>query len=208
VHSVACFSCASDACAACMLHFTCVRSNYMRAVFLDRDGVLNRSIVRNGRPYAPRLDQFEMLPGVGAALQRLKSAGYLLIVVTNQPDVARGDVPYEDMVAMHRWLRAALPLDDIRACVAEDGPDCDCYKPKPGLLLRAARDYEIDLAASFMIGDRWRDVGAGLAAGCRTIFIDYHYAEELSYRPDFTVPSLSAAVDIILSAVEAAQTES
>jgi D-glycero-D-manno-heptose 1,7-bisphosphate phosphatase len=168
------------------------------AVFLDRDGVISSTIVRDGRPYAPRLAEFRILPEAGPALKRLKKAGFLLIVATNQPDVARGEIPRDELAEMHRRLMAELPLDDIEACVAEDGPDCDCYKPKPGMLLKAATRHGIDLPKSFMIGDRWRDVGAGKAAGCRTVFIDYGYREACPERPDFSVGSLTEAVDILL----------
>lgn len=170
-----------------------------RAVFLDRDGVLNHAPVRDGRPYSPhRLEDFRILPDVPAALTRLKAAGYLLIVATNQPDVARGLMPRETLDAMHELLRVRLPLDDIRACIAEDGPDCDCYKPKPGLLLAAARDHGINLAESWMVGDRWRDVGAGRNAGCRTVFINYGYREPLPQAADYSVQSLTEAVGLII----------
>ncbi len=167
-----------------------------RAAFLDRDGVLNRAIVRDGRPYAPRrLEEFEVLPEAPEAVARLKAAGLLVIVVTNQPDVARGLVAGEVLGAMHDRLRAAVALDDVRVCIGEEG--CACYKPKPGMLLDAARDWGIDLNASVMIGDRWRDIGAGRAAGCRTIFVDRGYAEQLVDRPDFTVKDLAEAAAVV-----------
>jgi len=170
-----------------------------RAVFLDRDGVLNRSIVRNGRPFAPTsLDEFELLPGVVDAVTSLRTAGFLLIVVTNQPDVATGEVSASVLDAMHRKLRALLKLDDIKICCHLDADGCSCRKPRPGMLLEAAREWAIDLDRSFMVGDRWRDVSAGKAAGCRTMFVDYGYAERQVYAPDFVVTSLAEAVRIIL----------
>jgi D-glycero-D-manno-heptose 1,7-bisphosphate phosphatase len=170
-----------------------------RAVFLDRDGVLNRAIVQDGRPLAPRrLEQFEIEPDALTALPALRAAGFLLIVVTNQPDVARGAVRREVVEDMHRRLRAALPLDDIKVCWEVDGPTSTCYKPKPGMLLEAAREHDIDLARSFMVGDRWRDVGAGRAAGCFTVFIDRAYTEPLTETPDARCTDLAGAAAIIL----------
>ncbi|HEY0833587.1 MAG TPA: HAD family hydrolase [Azospirillum sp.] len=170
-----------------------------KAVFLDRDGVLNRAVVRGGRPYPPdTLDDFALLPGVSEAAVALHEAGFLLVVVTNQPDVATGKQDRAVVEAMHARLRAELPLTDIYACYEVDGPACTDYKPKPGMLLAAARDHGIDLAASHMVGDRWRDVGAGRAAGCRTFFIDYGYEESLRDPPDHVVGSLAEAASIIL----------
>ena len=175
----------------------------MRAVFLDRDGVLNRAVVRDGKPYPPStLDEFEILPGVADALAKLADAGFLLIVATNQPDVGRGAQRREVVESMHRRLREALPLDDIKVCydAAESSPG---YKPRPGMLLTAARERDIDLRQSFMVGDRWRDVGAGKAAGCFTIFIDRGYSESLVDMPDAVCADLPDAADLILRRSEA-----
>lgn len=169
------------------------------AVFLDRDGVLNNVIVRDGKPFPPQnLQQFCILPGVKEALRDLAKAGFLLIVVTNQPDVARGIQTREQVEAMHRHLRRELPLDDIKVCYEEETPASLCYKPKPGMLLEAARERGIDLAGSYMVGDRWRDVGCGRAAGCYTIFIDRGYTEQLRDLPDATCRDLTEAAAIIL----------
>ena len=169
------------------------------AVFLDRDGVINRALVRDGRPYAPlRLEDFELIAEAISALQALKRAGYLLVVATNQPEVARGKLPITVLEAMHARMRAAVPLDAVKVCCEEDGPDCRCYKPKPGMLLDAAAELGIDLSSSYMIGDRWRDVGAGRAAGCRTIFIDYEYQEQRPEAPDATVGGIAEAAALIL----------
>ena len=170
-----------------------------RAVFLDRDGVLNRTRVVDGRPYPPAgLEELEILPGVSAALQALRQAGYLLIVVTNQPDVARGTTSRDTVEAINRHLQDALGVDEIRTCYHDSGEGCDCRKPRPGMLLAAARDHGIDLAASWMVGDRWRDTEAGRAAGCKTIFIDYGYAERQPESVDFRVASLAEAAKHIL----------
>lgn len=171
-----------------------------RAVLLDRDGVLNRCIVRDGRPYPPSgPDEVEILPGVPEAIERLRRAGFLTIVVTNQPDVARGAVSRETVEAIHDRLRAALPLDDILTCCHDDADRCECRKPLPGLLHEAARRHGIDLAGSYLVGDRWRDIEAGQAAGCRTIWIDYGYRERRpASPPDATASGLPGATAWIL----------
>ncbi len=171
------------------------------AVFLDRDGVINRALVRDGLPYAPtRVEEFEILPGVPEACAKLKSAGYLLVVATNQPDVGRGDVKQEVVEAIHDEMRRRLPLDRVEVCyhAGRGQPECACRKPKPGMLLEAARALGIDLPSSWMIGDRWRDIDCGHAAGCRTILIDHGYAEALRQPPDFRARNLLEAADMIL----------
>jgi D-glycero-D-manno-heptose 1,7-bisphosphate phosphatase len=171
-----------------------------RAVFLDRDGVINRAVVRDGKPYPPsNLAEMELTPGVLEAMAALRRAGFYLIVVTNQPDVARGTTRRETVEEIHDYLRRTLPLDDIKVCWDASETGSRCYKPAPGLLLDAAAEHGIDLTHSFMVGDRWRDVGAGKAAGTFTIFIEYGYQETLKDQPDATVGSLAEAVEIILS---------
>jgi D-glycero-D-manno-heptose 1,7-bisphosphate phosphatase len=171
-----------------------------RAVFLDRDGVINRAIVRGGKPYPPAsLDDLQIPPDVGAALERLRQAGYLRIVVTNQPDVARGTQTRAAVEDIHARLSSLLPIDEFRVCYHDDGDECDCRKPKPGLILAAAQAHNVDLHNSVMVGDRWRDVEAGEAAGCKTIFIDRGYAERRPEHPDAVVASVPEAVEWILS---------
>jgi D-glycero-D-manno-heptose 1,7-bisphosphate phosphatase len=170
------------------------------AVFLDRDGVINRAEVRDGRPFPPaRVEDLEVLPGVGPALSRLRDAGFLLVVVTNQPDVARGTQRRDVVDAMHAALAATLPIDAFCVCPHDDGDGCGCRKPEPGLILEAARARRIDLRRSVMVGDRWRDVEAGRRAGCATVFVDRGYAERRAETPDTVVGSLDEAVDWILS---------
>ena len=172
-----------------------------RAVFLDRDGVLNRALTRDGKPYPPTtMEEFEILPGVVEACNRLNHAGFLLVVATNQPDVGRGTLTQSTVESLHEHMRRQIALDRVEVCYhpGQGASDCDCRKPKPGMLLRAAAALSIDLKQSWMIGDRWRDIDAGHAAGCRTILIDYAYAEALRQAPDHRVNSLSEAADIIL----------
>lgn len=171
-----------------------------RAVFLDRDGVLNRAVVRGGKPYPPAgLEELDILPGVPDALARLRASGFMLIGVTNQPDVARGTTPREVVDAINMRLISDLGLDDIAVCFHDDADACSCRKPAPGLLMVAAGRYNIALERSFMVGDRWKDVEAGHRAGCRTIRIDAGYAEPESGRPPhYRCGSLPEAAEWIL----------
>lgn len=171
-----------------------------RAVFLDRDGVINRTVVRNGKPYPPAgIRELEILPGVPEAIELLRKAGFRLVVVTNQPDVARGARTREEVENIHAALRSRLVLDEFRVCYHDDTDRCACRKPEPGMLLDAAREAHLDLSNSFMVGDRWRDIEAGKRAGCATVFIDAGYEEKRPERPDAIVRSLSEAADWILT---------
>jgi D-glycero-D-manno-heptose 1,7-bisphosphate phosphatase len=177
-----------------------VSADLRAAVFLDRDGVLNDVVLRQGRPYPPDdVGKMNILPGVPGALAQLRRAGFALVVVTNQPDVARGTQSRAVVEAMHKRLEAELPLDGIYCCYHDDGDGCTCRKPAPGLLIEAAAALALDLSQSFMVGDRWRDVAAGAAAGCRTIFIDNGYEERRPGEHDARVFSLAQAKDWILA---------
>jgi D-glycero-D-manno-heptose 1,7-bisphosphate phosphatase len=171
-----------------------------RAVFLDRDGVINVSLRRGNSLHAPLLlDDVVICPGVPEALASLKRAGFLLIVVTNQPDVARGVGRREDVAAIHAYMKQTLPLDAIRVCFHVDADRCACRKPQPGMLLAEATDREIRLDRSFMVGDRWRDIEAGIRAGCRTILVESGVVEEKLVHPDWTTDSLANAAEWILA---------
>ena len=171
----------------------------VKAVFLDRDGVINRAVVRDGKPHPPdSIDELEVLPGVPNALHKLRSAGFRLIVVTNQPDVARGTQSRETIEAMHVRLMSELAVDDVVACYHDDGDACSCRKPKAGALLDAAQRHGVELQRSFMVGDRWRDIEAGQRAGCRCLFVDHGYAEKQPVGSFVRVPSLAAAAEWIL----------
>lgn len=180
-------------------------ANLKRAVFLDRDGVINRALEKDAKPYPPTsLAEFEILPDVPAACARLKAAGFLLVVATNQPDVGRGTLAQSVVEAIHAHMQSQLPIDRVEVCYhpGKGLSDCDCRKPKPGMLLRAAKDLGIDLAQSWMVGDRWRDIDCGHTAGCRTVFIDYGYDETLKQKPDFSARNLAQATDIILREIK------
>ena len=158
-----------------------------KAVFLDRDGVLNRALERNGELVPPsNLAELELLPRVRDACESLGKAGFLLIVVTNQPDVARGTLNRHVVEEIGDAIRKALPLDDIRVCFHDDADQCECRKPKPGLLLQAAQDWGIDLAQSFLVGDRWKDIAAARNAGCRAVMVTngHQHSRDLSASPD------------------------
>jgi len=174
-----------------------------KAVFLDRDGVINRPIIVEGKPFPPRtVAEFEILPGVNQACSDLRNAGFLLVVVTNQPDVGRGILKKEVVEAIHKKMMRYLPIDRIEVCYhagAEFGEECECRKPKPGMLINAAAALDIDLFHSFMVGDRWRDIDCGKRAGCRTIFIDWGYEETLREQPDFRATNLFEAAELILT---------
>lgn len=171
-----------------------------RGVFLDRDGVINRTLLRDGRPYAPvRLDDLEILPGVPESLRALRQAGFRLIVVTNQPDISRGSMTREILNTLHRHLLATLDLDAVKVCCHVDEDDCCCRKPRPGMILEAAAEWGLDLAASYLVGDRWRDIEAGQAAGCKTVWIRSDYAERQPRGFDAEAPSLQLASQWILA---------
>ena len=170
-----------------------------RAVFLDRDGVVNRATLREGKPYPPAtISELRLLPGVREACSKLSEAGFALILITNQPDIARGATTVQQVADIHTRLKRYLQLDDIQVCPHDDSAQCNCRKPKPGLLLEAARKWDIDLSASFVVGDRWRDVEAGQRAGCRPIFVDYGYREQQPIGPFLRVHSLLEAANCIL----------
>ena len=171
-----------------------------RAVFLDRDGVLVVPEFRNGRSFAPtRLEDYRFYADAPPALSRLKTAGFKLVVVTNQPDVGNGLLSRAVAEEMHERLRNAMPVDMIKACFHGKAANCACRKPKAGMLLEAADELGIDLEQSYIVGDRASDIEAGEAAGCRTVFIDLEYSERRPAAPTFTVRSIAEAADCILN---------
>jgi D-glycero-D-manno-heptose 1,7-bisphosphate phosphatase len=169
-----------------------------RAAFLDRDGVINRAIVRNGQPFSPaNVSELELLPNVREACELLKANGFFLIVVTNQPEVGRGTIDQKSVEKMNQKISESLPIDRIEVCY--DCDDCSEFrKPNPGMLKRAADTLDVDLGRSFMVGDRWRDIDCGWAAGCTTIFIDHGYAESLKKPPHHRAKNLLEAARIIV----------
>jgi D-glycero-D-manno-heptose 1,7-bisphosphate phosphatase len=172
-----------------------------RAIFLDRDGVIVVPEFRDGRSFAPtNLGAFRLYDSASKCLNSLKEAGFLLVIVTNQPDVGKGVLSLGDLNEMHRRMRAALPIDDIQVCAHRREDACLCRKPGVGMLTTAATALGIALDRSYMIGDREGDIVAGRTAGCRTVFIDLEYATEPKPKDaDFVVRSLEEATDRILA---------
>lgn len=170
-----------------------------KAVFLDRDGVINEPVIIEGKPYPPSsIEEFRLISGLIDGINRLQQNGYLIIVVTNQPDVARGKVSAESVEIMHDFLKKATKIDEIICCFHDDTDNCKCRKPKPGMLLDAAERWNIDLSESFMVGDRWKDIEAGKVAGVTTCLIDYQYDEKW-VKPDIVCTDFKNTVDFILN---------
>jgi D-glycero-D-manno-heptose 1,7-bisphosphate phosphatase len=163
------------------------------AVFLDRDGVLNHLVTRDGVPVSPRqLEDFRLAEDAGPAVRQLHDCGLLVFVVTNQPDIARGRLAPENLARMSDMLYEFLGVDEVAVCPHDDGDGCGCRKPRPGLLLGLAERWNVDLRRSFVVGDSWKDVEAGRRVGCRTILLDR--ARGGACTPDRVVATLREAV--------------
>lgn len=176
------------------------------AVFFDRDGVLNESVMVRGRPYPPAsAAELTVEDSTVEACAQLRAASLALVVVSNQPDIARRTQSRAAVDAINVALQERLPLDAILICPHDDADDCGCRKPKPGMLLRAARELRLDLSRSVMVGDRWRDVEAGRRAGCATVFLDRGYDEPRPERADLVVGQLQLAVPWILNRLTSRQ---
>ena len=173
------------------------------AVFLDRDGVLNEAVLRDGRPHPPAsADQLVLRPGAVDACAGLRSRGFLLLMVTNQPDIARGSTTRAAVDAINDRLVAELGLDAALVCPHDDADECGCRKPAPGLLLDGADRFDVALDASLMVGDRWRDIAAGRAAGVRTVWVRSSYREEAPTRPDHVIDGLDELVPLAEAQLE------
>ena len=169
-----------------------------KAVFLDRDGVINKAFIKDGLPKSPTsLNELEILPGVKESILRLKKLNFICLVVTNQPEVTRGKINKNTVIKMNSFLKKKIELDDIFVCYHDDKDNCNCRKPKPGLLLQASKKWNVDFKKSFIIGDRWRDIQAGKKVGCKTIFLDYKYKDIKPKNPDFVTDTLLNATYII-----------
>ena len=169
-----------------------------KAVFLDRDGVINKAFIKNGLPESPNsLSELEILPRVKEQILRLKKLNFICLVVTNQPDVQRGKIKKNTIIKMNNFLKKKIELDDIFVCYHDDQDNCNCRKPKPGLLLQARKKWNVDFKKSFIVGDRWRDIQAGKKVGCKTIFLDYKYKDIKPKNPDFVTDTLLNATYII-----------
>lgn len=168
-----------------------------RAVFLDRDGVLNQVVRRGEKIASPRtMDEFILAPGVGQQVSRLRQAGFLVLVATNQPDIARGKMDPAQLELMHRSLAQAAPVHEILVCPHDDADGCPCRKPLPGLLTEPADRLDLDLAASYMVGDSWKDMAAARAAGVTGLLLEAEYNQEVDC--DLRLSDLAQACDYIL----------
>ncbi len=173
-----------------------------KAVFLDRDGVVNKALVVNGKPYSPRLvEEVEIIPGVVQSVFELKNAGFEVIVVTNQPDIARKKITVEIIKEIHDFIRKETGIIDFYFCPHDDIDNCQCRKPKVGLITQAAIDLKINLNQSYLVGDRWKDITAGQLAGCKCFFIDEDYSESKPSMPYTQVESLKEATWKILNKI-------
>lgn len=171
-------------------------SQKKKAFFLDRDGVINSALVENNAPKSPKtLVDIKILPGVLEAVTKIKAANYEIVVVTNQPDIARKKITWSQLDEINSHIKKLTSIDHIYVCPHEDLDNCKCRKPKPGLITSAASDFNIELSQSFMVGDRWRDIEAGQQAGCHCYFIDYSYDEKQPDKPYVKVNSLLEAVN-------------
>ena len=172
--------------------------NRKKAVFIDRDGVINEVIMRNDKPSSPWFfEEFKIIDGAAIALEELKKIGFLNIIFTSQPDVARGNLSIIELEKMHKEIKEKLLIDEIKVCPHDDGDNCNCRKPKPGMLLEAAIEKNIDLGKSYVIGDTWKDVEAGKTVGCKTFLIRREYNKDYQRDYNFEVANLKEAVEII-----------
>lgn len=179
------------------------RTQIRRAAFLDRDGVLIQARVRDGRPFPVETpDDVEVVAGAAEACAELRRAGVLVVVVTNQPDVARGTTTVPQVEAINDRLCDAVQVDAIVSCFHDDADDCPCRKPRPGMLTYAADRWDVSLTRSVLVGDRWRDIEAGRRCGCHTVFVDHSYRERAPDAPDLTVRTLADATSWILARCE------
>ena len=168
------------------------------AAFLDRDGVINRSKIVEGVPKPPStVEEVEILEGVLEAIRILEVYNFVPVVVTNQPDVARGLIPKARVEQINAHVGGLTGIKHFYTCFHDNFDSCECRKPAPGLLIRAAIDLNLDISNSFMVGDRWRDISAGQAVGCKTFFIDHSYPEKSPKLPYTTVSSLLEATQIM-----------
>ena len=170
----------------------------MKAIFLDRDGIINKPIVRDNKPYPPQsLKELEFVEGIEDFLAKMKVFGYYLFIVTNQPDVARGTQKKEVIEEIHKYILDNLDIDKIYVCYHDNQDKCNCRKPKNGMILQAQKEFDLDLSQCWMIGDRSSDITCGEISGCRTIFYQYNYEESSFSIPDYIIENISQAKEII-----------
>ena len=174
-----------------------------RAIYLDRDGVINEVFFRGGdnnKPIAPwEMVEFRLIKNIKKPLKYLRQMGFHLFIVTNQPDIAKGILKFSTVKKMNDIVMNELPIDEIMVCPHIDSDICNCRKPKPGMILTLGKKWGINLEDSFLIGDNWKDIESGETAGCRTILIDKFYNK--SVKADFRVENLTMSVEVVKSHV-------
>ena len=180
-----------------------------RALFVDRDGVINEvTAVAGGSPRSPlSVDELDIVPDAAAALRRAHDAGYVVVVVTNQPDIARGTTTARAVREIHELMAAALPIDAFYCCPHDTDDGCTCRKPGPGMLVDAAREHSLDLGHSWLIGDRWVDIAAARAAGVRAVLVERPWSWEptssgsapIGLAPDARAADLGSAIATVLA---------
>lgn len=169
-----------------------------KAIFLDRDGVINKIVKRDEKISSPQnLKEFEILPDASKSLGAFKKMGFLNIIITNQPDINRNLLKIEDLQKMHEYIIEKLPVDDIAFCPHVNEDNCPCRKPEPGLIFRSADKWSIDLAKSYMVGDSWKDILAGKAAGCKTFLLRKEYNKDFKTDYNFEINNLTEMINII-----------
>ena len=171
-----------------------------KAIFLDRDGVLNKVVLREkgkiiGSPKS--LKELKLIPNIKKVTLSLKKRGFLLIMITNQPDYLRKKNSKKNILQINYYLKKKLFLDDVFVCFHDDSSKCVCRKPKPGMLFKAKKKHKINLKKSYIIGDRWRDIEAGKKAKCKTILLDHNYKEKIKIKPDFNVKKIIQVLKVI-----------
>ena len=170
-----------------------------KAVILDRDGVINQAFLQHGRPIPPRsLDELRIILGVPEAIRLLKSHDFIILCLTNQPDVSRGTMTREGVEAINKYLQEELQIQEIFVCFHDDRDKCECRKPKPGGIEYFLAKYNLDRSSTYMVGDRWKDIEAGQAAGVQTVFIARDYAEKAPKDYTFSAQDLLTAAGQIV----------
>lgn len=163
-----------------------------KAVFFDRDGVLNSAIVKNGKPYSPSsLDEFHIESSAFEVINKLKNLGFLTFIVTNQPEIARGTIKLQVVETMNTLLEKSLGIDRSYICAHDSQDQCGCRKPKPGMLLQAAEEFDLNLSECFLVGDRWKDIESGNSVGCTSFYLDKDYNEPMPSLPYIKITQLA-----------------
>ena len=169
-----------------------------KAVFLDRDGIINQVVYHDdiNKPSSPwKMEEFKLIDGIKKHLDELKKNGFLIFIISNQPDIKRGNVDKETAEKINKILYEKFPIDDIMVCPHDDLDNCSCRKPKPGMIIELSKKWNVDIKKSFLIGDSWKDIGAGKNAGVKSILIDKSYNQEV--ESEHRVENLKSAIELI-----------